>query len=58
MTGGASMSGLGSASYTVAATTTPRTGTLVVAGQSIVVTQGVVEPPPAPANLRIIAVVR
>jgi hypothetical protein len=52
------MSGLGSVSYTVAATTTPRTGTLVVAGQDIVVTQGVVEPPPAPANLRIIAVIR
>jgi hypothetical protein len=52
------MSGLGSVSYTVAATTTPRAGTLIVAGQGIVVTQGVIEPPPAPANLRIIAVGR
>jgi hypothetical protein len=59
ITGGASMTGLGSASYTVAATATPRTGTLLVAGQSVVVTQNASVPPPSPpANLRIIAVTR
>jgi hypothetical protein len=57
ITGGASMAGLGSASYSVAATTVARVGTLTVAGQTVTITQsgGSAPPPPAsPANLRII----
>ena len=49
------MSGLGSANYTVAATTTPRTGTLTVAGQTVTITQ--LGPPPLPpGNLRIVII--
>ena len=54
---GASMSGLGSANFTVAATTSPRTGTLTVAGQIISITQSAAQPPASPANLRIISIV-
>lgn len=54
ITYGASMSGLGAADYSVAATATPRTGTLTVAGQTITVTQGTPVPPAPPANFRII----
>jgi hypothetical protein len=57
ITGGASMTGLGSASYSVGPTNTSRVGTLTVAGQVITITQngGQPEPlPPAPTNLRII----
>ena len=59
ITGGASMTGLGSASYSVASTTVPRTGTLTVAGHTVTVTQGSVQPPqppPAPVNLRIVQI--
>jgi all-beta uncharacterized protein len=59
ITGGASMTGLGSASYSVASTTVPRTGTLTVAGHTVTVTQGTVQPqqpPPTPANLRIVQI--
>jgi len=59
ITGGASMTGLGSASYSVGATTVARAGTLTVAGQTVTVTQSGGQPssPPAsPANLRIIGV--
>ena len=52
-----SMSGLGSANFTVAATTSPRTGTLTVAGQIISITQGTAQPPQSPVNLRIIRIV-
>ena len=56
ITGGASMTGLGSASYSVGATSVARTGTLTVAGQSVTITQGggSAQPPAAPANLRIV----
>jgi Putative binding domain, N-terminal len=50
------MSGLGSVNYTVAATTTARTGTITVAGQTITITQIGGQPPAAPANLRIVIV--
>ena len=56
VTSGASMSGVGSANFTVAATTSPRTGTLTVAGQLVSITQGTAQPPASPANLRIIIV--
>jgi hypothetical protein len=51
------MSGLGSVNFTVGATTTPRTGTFTVAGQTVTINQGTTEPPAPPANLRIIAIV-
>jgi hypothetical protein len=53
------MTGLGSASYSVAATTVARVGTLTVAGQTVTVTQGAgtSTPPASPGNLRIITVV-
>ncbi len=51
------MTGLGSANFTVAATTSPRTGTLTVAGQIISITQGTAQPPQSPVNLRIIRTV-
>jgi Putative binding domain, N-terminal len=54
---GASMTGLGSAYFTVAATTSSRTGTLTVAGQIISITQGTAQPPQSPVNLRIIRIV-
>jgi hypothetical protein len=57
ITGGASMTGLGSASYSVGPSTTSRVGTLTVAGQVITITQigsQPAPPPPAPTNLRII----
>ena len=55
ITSGGSMSGLGSANYTVAATTTPRTGTLTVAGRAVTITQ--LGPPPLPpGNLRIVLI--
>ena len=57
VTSGASMSGLGSANFTVAATTSPLTGTLTVAGQIVSITQGAAQPPQSPANLRIISIV-
>ena len=52
------MSGLGSVSFSVAATTTPRTGTITVAGQTVTITQigSGQQPPAAPANLRIVIV--
>jgi hypothetical protein len=51
------MSGLGSFSYSVAATTTPRTGTITVAGQTVTITQlGGQQPPAPPANLRIVMI--
>jgi hypothetical protein len=57
ITGGASMTGLGSASFSVGATTAPRVGTLTVAGQTVTITQGgSAQPPVPPANLRIIDV--
>ena len=55
ITSGGSMSGLGSANYTVAATTTPRTGTLTVAGQTVTITQ-LGSPPLPPGNLRIVII--
>ena len=55
ITSGGSMSGLGSANYTVAATTTPRTGTLTVAGQTVTITQ-LGSPPLPPDNLRIVVI--
>ena len=55
VTSGASMSGLGSANYTVAATTTPRTGTLTAAGQTVTITQLGSAPLP-PGNLRIVMI--
>ena len=55
ITSGGSMSGLGSANYTVAATTTPRTGTLTVAGQTVTITQ-LGSPPLPPGNLRIVMI--
>lgn len=57
ITGGASMTGLGSANYTVGPSTTSRVGTLTVAGQVITITQTGSQPeppPPAPTNLRIV----
>jgi hypothetical protein len=49
------MTGLGSASYSVGATTAPRVGTLLVAGQTVTITQGgSAQAPVPPANLRII----
>jgi hypothetical protein len=55
ITGGASMTGLGSASYSVGPTTVARVGTLTVAGQTVTITQGgSAQPPTPPANLRII----
>lgn len=57
ITGGASMTGLGSASYVVAASATSRTGTITVAGQIVTITQGTAAmPPAAPANLRIVLI--
>jgi hypothetical protein len=51
------MTGLGSASYSVGATTVPRVGTLTVAGQTVTITQGgSAQPPTPPGNLRIIEV--
>ena len=50
------MSGLGSVNFTVAATAAPRAGTFTVAGRTVTVVQGTLEPPPAPANLRIVVV--
>jgi Putative binding domain, N-terminal len=49
------MSGLGSVNFTVAATTTSRTGAFTVAGQTVTVIQGTPEPPPPPTNFRIIS---
>ena len=58
ITAGASGSGIGSVTFSIAANTTgtPRNGTLTVAGQSVAVSQaaGVAQPPSAPTNLRII----
>jgi hypothetical protein len=56
ITSGASGSGNGSVGFTVAAntTTTQRSGTLMVAGQTVSVTQAAQTPPSAPTNLRII----
>jgi hypothetical protein len=41
--------------YSVAANTTTasRTGTLIVAGQTVTITQAVATPPAAPSNVRI-----
>jgi hypothetical protein len=56
ITAGASGSSNGAVNFTVAAnsTSTPRTGTLTVAGQTVTVTQPALTPPTAPSNLRII----
>jgi len=58
ITAGASGSGIGSVTFSIAANTTatPRSGTLTVAGQPVAVTQaaGSTPPPPTPANLRVI----
>jgi hypothetical protein len=49
-------SGNGTAAYSTALNTdtAPRTATLTVAGQTISVTQGMMTPPQAPTNLRIV----
>jgi hypothetical protein len=55
VTGGASMTGLGSASYSVGPTTVARVGTLTVAGQTVTISQGsAAQAPVPPVNLRII----
>jgi ABC-type histidine transport system ATPase subunit len=58
VTAGASGSGIGSVTFSIAANTTatPRNGTLTVAGQSVAVTQaaGSTQPPATPADLRIV----
>ena len=54
VTAGASGSAIGSVTFTVAATTTPRTGTLTVAGRTVTVTEDAPTPPLSPTNLRIV----
>lgn len=59
ITGGASMTGLGSASFSIGATSVARAGTLTVAGQTVTVTQNGGQPstpPSSPANLRVVDV--
>jgi hypothetical protein len=56
ITSGGSMSGLGSADYSVARnqTTSQRTGTLTVAGRTVTITQNASTPPAAPTGFRIV----
>jgi hypothetical protein len=56
ITAGSSMSGQGSANYTVAGnpTTSARSGTLTVAGRTVTITQNAGRPPPAPSGFRIV----
>jgi hypothetical protein len=56
ITSGGSMSGQGSADYTVARnpTTSSRTGTLTIAGRTVTITQNAATPPAAPTGFRVV----
>lgn len=54
ITAGSMGSGIGAVSFTVPATTTSRTGALLVAGRTVAITQSAPAGPNPPTNLRII----
>lgn len=54
ITRGASSMGLASVDYTVAPTTVQRVGTMIVAGQTITITQEGRRPPAAPTGFRVV----
>ncbi len=54
ITAGATGSGIGAVSFTVAPTTTARSGAITVAGQAVTIAQDAPTPPAPPTNVRII----